>query len=64
MLAASCAATAIAAQWLIPLHGLRGAAEAMAVTGIVQLAGSWIILRGIDGRLRANSELETAGASA
>jgi O-antigen/teichoic acid export membrane protein len=63
-LIASCAATAIAAAWLIPMHGLRGAAEAMAVTGFVQWIGCWIILRGIDRRLRSNAQLNTVEASA
>jgi len=49
----NCTVTAIASAWLIPRHGLRGAAEAIVIAAVVQLAGAAIILWNIDRRLAA-----------
>ena len=55
LLLANCSATALACSWLVPRHGLRGAAEAVAIASIVQLTGAAIILWRIDRRLAAVS---------
>ncbi len=66
VLIANCATTAGISAWLVPKYGLRGAAEALIVAGIVQLAGSLIILRRIDQQfhLAPQRDLEPAAASA
>jgi hypothetical protein len=55
LLLANCATAAIASAWLIPRHGLRGAAEAVLAAALVQLAGSGMVLWRIDRRLRVAS---------
>jgi O-antigen/teichoic acid export membrane protein len=61
VLIANCATTAVASQLLIPIHGLRGAAEALLLAGFVQAAGSWIILRRIDRRMQPALEPAPVG---
>ena len=64
VLIANCATTAAASAWLIPMHGLRGAAESLMLGGLVQCAGTWLLLRRIDRRLRSapSTVLEPATA--
>jgi O-antigen/teichoic acid export membrane protein len=65
LLLANCLTAALASAWLVPRHGLRGAAEAILISTIVQLVGSIIVLRGIDRRMRMASsrvELQSVGA--
>ncbi|HEV2201978.1 MAG TPA: hypothetical protein VGR73_19335 [Bryobacteraceae bacterium] len=54
LLATAIAATAVSA-WSIPRHGLRGAADATLVAGLVQLAGTVAILVKIDRQFRMNA---------
>jgi O-antigen/teichoic acid export membrane protein len=55
LLLINCTVTALGCGWFIPRHGLRGAAEAIAVASVVQLAGCAIILWRIDRRLAPDS---------
>ena len=55
LLLCNCAAAAATAAWAIPKHGLRGAAEALLVASLVQLAGSAVILWRIDRKLIARA---------
>jgi O-antigen/teichoic acid export membrane protein len=50
LLLANSIATAAASAWLVPIHGLRGAAEAILIGSLVQLAGCVALLRQIDRR--------------
>ena len=63
VLIANCVTTAGFSAWLVPKHGLRGAAEALMVAGVVQLAGSFVLLRRIGRRLNPQADPEPATAS-
>ena len=52
LLAATVLAAAAASVWLIPGHGLHGAAMAALITALVQLVGTAVILIRIDRQLR------------
>ncbi len=62
VLAANCATTAIASAILIPMHGLRGAAEALLLAGLVQMAGCWLILRRIDHKMQSYPQFQAVSA--
>ena len=55
LLLANCTATALSCSWLVPRHGLRGAAEALAIASVVQLTGAAMILWRVDRRLASVS---------
>jgi O-antigen/teichoic acid export membrane protein len=57
LLAASCVAAIGASIWLIPKYGLDGAAWVVAVSALVQLGGTFLILLRIDGKLRMEQRL-------
>jgi O-antigen/teichoic acid export membrane protein len=54
-LLATVLAVTAASAWLIPRHGLQGAAEAYLVAAFVQLAGAGVILLRIDRQLKSNA---------
>jgi len=62
LLLANCATAALVSAWLIPKDGLRGAAEAILVAALVQLAGAALILWKIDRRMAAAPAPETSVA--
>jgi O-antigen/teichoic acid export membrane protein len=66
LLLASVLAAAATSAWLIPGAGLRGAADALLVAAVVQLAGSAMVLRRIDRRLHSDdfSRLERSAQQA
>jgi O-antigen/teichoic acid export membrane protein len=57
LLAASCVAAAGGSIWLIPKYGLDGAAWVVAVSALVQLGGTFLILFRIDRKLRMEQRL-------
>jgi len=56
MLLATALAAAATSAWLIPRHGLSGAADAVLVAAFVQLMGTGTILLKIDRRLQSSAE--------
>jgi O-antigen/teichoic acid export membrane protein len=53
VLAATAVSAALMAVWMIPKQGLMGAADAMLVSAVVQLAGTFAVVAKIDRQLRA-----------
>lgn len=69
VLIATVVSASATAAWLIPKHGLMGAADAMLVGAAVQLSGACIVVGGIDRRLGGTAasarvqELESAATA-
>lgn len=58
--AISAVASAGASAWLIPAYGLRGAAAAIMIAALLQLAGTILILRKIDRTIQGQTSLALA----
>jgi len=63
VMAASAVAATVASAWLIPAYGLDGAAAALMISALLQLAGTILILMKIDRSLRSQAPAPLAMAT-